>query len=103
MKKESVIEAGRISRGEILPSRETVFEMEADDSKEPVETWAVCLETDDEELLIPGKLYQVKQFSGDFWVRDEENEATLCPQKFFIPIELPRTVSEKLENIKQAA
>ncbi len=101
--KESIVEAGKVMRGEIPPSRETVFEIETEDLPKPFETWAVCIETDDEELLIPGKIYPVKQLSGGFWVRDEEDEATLCPQEFFIPVELPRAVSEKLENIKQAA
>ena len=101
--KESVIEAGKIMRGEISPSRETVLEIETDDLPEPIETWAVCIKTDDEELLIPGKIYLVKQLRGGFWVRDEEDEATLCPQEFFMPIQLPREISEKLENIKQAA
>jgi hypothetical protein len=101
--KESVIEAGRIMRGEIPPSRETLLEIETEELPEPIETWAVCIESDDAELLIPGKIYQVKQLSGGFWVRDEEGASTLCPQDFFMPIELPRAVSEKLENIKQAA
>ncbi len=101
--KESVVEAGKIMRGELSPARETIFEVDTDDLKEPVETWAVCVETDDDELLIPGKIYLVKQLSGGFWVLDEEDEATLCPQEFFMPIELPQTVLERLENIKQAA
>ncbi len=101
--KESVIEAGKIMRGEIEPSREFVYEVETDDLIEPVETWAVCVETDDEELLIPGKIYLVKQLRKGFWILDEEDEATLCPQEFFMPIELPQTVLKRLENIKQAA
>ncbi len=101
--KESVIEAGKIMRGEIPPARETIFEIDIDDLPKPSETWAICVETDDEELLIPGKVYLAKQLSGGFWVRDEEGEATLCPQEFFVPVELPQTITEKLENIKRAA
>lgn len=100
---ESVIEAGKIMRGEMSPARETIHEIDSEDLPKPFETWAICVETDDEELLIPGKVYLAKQLSGGFWVRDEDGEATLCPQEFFVPVELPQTVTEKLENIKRAA
>ncbi|MCY7375710.1 MAG: hypothetical protein LH472_07030 [Pyrinomonadaceae bacterium] len=53
---ESVIEAGKIMRGEMKPSREFTLEVEASEITPPVETRAICVETDDEELLIPGKL-----------------------------------------------
>ena len=101
--KESVIEAGKIMRGEMPAARETVYEIDTDDLPNPVETWAICVETDDEELLIPGKIYLVKQLSGGFWVRDEEDEATLCPEEFFVPVKFPQTVTEKLEDLKRAA
>lgn len=101
--KESVIEAGKIMRGEVKPSREFVYEIDSSEIQPPIVTWAVCVETDDDELLIPGKIYEVKVGRNRVWVRDEEGEATLCPQEFFMPIELPQAVSERLENIKQAA
>ena len=41
------------------------------------------METDDEELLIPGKIYEVKIGRNRIWVIDEEGEATLCPQEVF--------------------
>ena len=101
--KESIIEAGKIMRGDLQPSREFVYEIDSSEIQPPTEIWAVCVETDDEELLIPGKIYEVKIGRSRVWVRDEQGEATLCPQEFFMPIELPREISEKLENIKQAA
>ena len=101
--KESIIEAGKIMRGKIAPSREFVYEVDSSEIQPPMETWAVCVETDDEELLIPGKIYEVKISRNRILVIDEEGEATLCPQEFFMAIELPQAVSQRLENIKQAA
>ena len=49
--KESIVEAGKILRGELPPSRE--FTYEAPESPEPtVRVLAVCVETDDEALLV---------------------------------------------------
>ncbi len=101
--KESIIEAGKIMRGEMKPSREFTIEVDESEIKPPVETWAVCIETDDEELLIPGKLYPVK-ISGDaVLVRDEENEAALYPKDFFLPVSLPSEITQKLTNLAEAA
>ena len=101
--KESIIEAGKIMRGEIAPSREFVYEIDSSEIQPPTEAWAVCVETDDEELLIPGKIYEIKIGRNRILVIDEEGEATFCPQEFFMPLELSQVVLERLENIKQAA
>lgn len=101
--KESVIEAGKIMRGEMKASREFVYEVDDSEIQTPVETWAVCVEGDEDNLLIPGKIYRVKKLVGGFWVRDEEGEATLCTEEFFVPISLPAEVSQKLDKQKIAA
>jgi len=102
--KESIIEASRVIRGEIPPARETIFEVEKSQiNKKPVKAWAICVETDDEELLVPFKLYEVEVFSRGFRVIDEEGEATFCPEEFFMPITLPQEVTRKLTNLVQAA
>ena len=99
--KESIIEAGKVMRGEMKPSREFTFEIDPSEIKPPIETWAVCVETDDEELLIPGKLYFIK-ISGDaVLVRDEEDEAALYSKDFFIPIALPQEITQKLTHLTQ--
>ena len=97
---ESIIEAGKVMRGEIKPSREFTFEIDSSEIKPPIETWAICIETND-ELLITGKIYPVKISSDAVWVRDEEGEATLCPKEFFLPIALPQKVKRKLANLAQ--
>jgi len=101
--KESIIEAGKVMRGELKPSREFTFEIDSSEIKPPIETWAICIETDDDELLITGKVYPVKISLDAVWVRDEEGEATLCPKEFFLPIALPQKVKRKLANLAQAA
>ena len=101
--KESIIEAGKIMRGEMKPSREFTLEIDRSEIEPPVETWAVCVETDDEELLIPGKLYHIK-ISGDaVLVRDEEDEAALYSTEFFMPVSLPSEVTQKLTDLAEAA
>ncbi|MDQ2747045.1 MAG: hypothetical protein M3T96_07290 [Acidobacteriota bacterium] len=99
--KQSIIEAGKIKRGE-MSSRDFIDEFDTSELPEPTQTWAFCLETDDEELLIPGKIYQVKVLSGGFWVRDEAGDATLCPVEFFLPVSLSANVTQKLSNLAYA-
>lgn len=101
--KNSVIEAGKVLRGNTKPSREFIYEVDPSEIHSSLETWVVCVETDDQELLIPGKIYEIKIGKNRVWVTDEEGESALYPQDFFIPIHLPQKVSERLENIKQAA
>jgi hypothetical protein len=95
--KESIIEAGKIMRGEMKASREFVIEIEESERQNPLETWAVCVETDDDELLIVGKIYQIQIGGNSVWVTDEEGESTLCPKEFFVPISLPQEVSARLK------
>jgi len=91
--KSSIIDAGRIMRGEIMPSR--VFEIEViDRPSAPAESWAVCLDSDDHSLLIPRKLYLVRFVDGGVWVRDENGEMTSCDSDDFVPISLAKEAQE---------
>lgn len=101
--KQSLIEAGEIMRGEKQPAREFVFEVDRSQIPAPVKTWAVCVETDDEELLIPGKLYEIEITRHGVWLRDEEGEATVCPKEFFMPLSLPAEIAAKLSQLEKAA
>lgn len=94
--KASIIEAGMIMRGEMLPSREFVIER-AEPPKAQVEMWAVCLESDDSELLIPRKLYLVKFGETGVLVRDENGENVFCDKEDFLPLPLAHEVEELLE------
>ena len=100
---ESVKEAGQILRGEKKPSRE--FLIEVPDIKPPrKEGFALCVETDDIELLIPAKVYRVWFLRGGrSRVIDEAGEATIYPPEFFMQVEFPVEVKNVLENLQKAA
>ena len=96
--KESVVEAGKILRGEAQPSREFVYEV-TDSFPSPIKALAVCVETDDPELLVPRKIYEI-EVTGEFArVTDEAGEAAVYPAQFFIPINLPAEVQEIIAQL----
>jgi len=92
----SVREGGAILRGEAQPSR--VFEVSAPKTPRPAQPqFAICVQTDDPELLIPRKLYQVIVLSsGNVKVQDEAGEAAIYPADHFIVVELPSEVEHAL-------
>ncbi len=96
--KESIIEAGKIHRGEVKPSREFVYEV-PDPPAPTVKVLAVCVETDDPELLVPRKIYEI-EVTGEFArVIDEAGEAAVYPVQFFIAINLPAEVQEIITQL----
>jgi hypothetical protein len=96
--KASIIEAGKILRGEVPPSREFVYEV-PDNIPPPVKVLAVCVETDDEELLVPRKIYEI-EVTGEFArVIDEAGEATVYPARFFIQLNLPAEVRQIIAQL----
>ncbi len=96
--KESIIEAGKIHRGEARPSREFVYEI-PDPPVPTVNVLAVCIETDDPELLVPRKIYEI-EVTGEFArVIDEAGEAAVYPAQFFIPLNLPAEVQEIIAHL----
>ena len=96
---ESIREAGAIMRGERAPSR--IFYHPARASQAELrKAFAVCIATDDPELLHTRKLYQVTLLtSGRLLLTDEAGEAALYPADYFILIELPREVEEVLSRV----
>jgi hypothetical protein len=96
--KESIVESGKMLRGEALPSREFVYEV-PDDIPPPVKVLAVCIETDDGELLVPRKIYEI-EVTGEFaLVRDEAGEAAVYPVQFFIQLNLPAEVRQIIAQL----
>jgi hypothetical protein len=91
--KQSVVEAGRIKRGEAQPSREFLHE-EPGSHASPSKAFAVCVETDDEELLVPRKIYEIEVTGEYARVIDEAGETAVYPAQFFIPISLPAEVQQ---------
>ena len=100
---ESVKEAGQILHGEKQPARE--FFIEVPDIKPARdEGFALCVETDDDELLIASKVYRAWFLSsGRIRIIDEAGEATVYPPEFFIRVEFSSEVENVLENLQKAA
>lgn len=93
--KASIIEAGRIMKGEQKPSREFKYDV-AEVRKPMEEVWAICIESDDHEALIPLKLYHVKYGEHGVWVRDENGEMTSCDKEGFLPVNFTPEIEELL-------
>src|SRR3712207_9492697 len=86
--KESIIEAGKIMRGEAQPSREFIYAV-PDSLPTPVQVLGVCVETDDEELLVPRQIYEIEVTVEFARVIDEAGEGAVYPRRFFYAGQLP--------------
>ncbi len=73
---------------DLMPMRETKLKVPRDSSDDS-EVFAVCLKTDDRELLIPFKVYRVKLRGEYVNVIDESDESAVYPRSFFLPLQLP--------------
>jgi hypothetical protein len=73
---------------DLLPSRETKV-LIPPGLKENEEIFAVCLKTDDAELLIPFKIYRIALRGEYARVIDERGETAIYPKNFFLPLQLP--------------
>lgn len=73
--------------GEFEFARETTVSIATRPKSEDV--FAVCLETDDEKLLVPMKIYKIGFRGDNARVIDEEGEATIYPLSFFLVLPLP--------------
>ncbi len=68
------------------------------DSEETEEIFAVCLETDDAELLVPFKIYRVALRGEYARVIDEKGEVAVYPKNFFLPLQLPSETINALSS-----
>ena len=94
---QSLKEAGKILRGEEKPSREFTFER-ASNSGQPKKALAICLDTDDETLLIRGKVYEVEVFKKYLCVIDEEGEPVICEPSIFLIVDFNPQTEQILRN-----
>ncbi len=83
---------------DLMPMRETKLKMPPDSSDDTQEIFAVCLETDDRELLIPFKVYRVKSRGEYVCVIDETGESAVYPSSFFLPLQLPPETANVLST-----
>ena len=65
------------------------------------DVFAVCLESDDETLLVPMKLYKIGLRGDNVRVIDEKGEVAIYPQNFFIVLPLPNDAAAKIEAHRQ--
>jgi hypothetical protein len=100
---ESTKEVGLIEKGEILPSREFAIERKFATNSGNIKTFAICLSSEDEEL-IPLKIYHVvlQPQHGTCTVKDEANETLVCPLDWFLPVEFPQNIEKVLEETELA-
>ena len=73
----------------LKPARETKVEIPNESNVVSEEIFAVCLETDDRELLVPFKIYQIKLRGEYVRVIDEKGEVAVYPRNFFLLLQLP--------------
>lgn len=99
--KQSIIDAGLMIRGELQPSREFVFEKKSAKDASEIESWAICIGDEDDEL-IPLKIYKVvfRPHLKTVKVIDESGETLICPQSWFLPMSFPSKVKKVLDNVK---
>ncbi|HEY0171037.1 MAG TPA: hypothetical protein VGB98_08435 [Pyrinomonadaceae bacterium] len=69
--------------------------------RSPTPRFAVCVETDDADLLTPRMIYQVlpdvsAARSGYVRVIDNEGEDYLYPAEYFVLVDLPREVERAI-------
>jgi hypothetical protein len=97
---ESVIEAGKVLRGERKPSRQFTYQIEVSQQGKGIQReWAICV-TSDEDALIPLKLYRIKYSkTGYVSVVDEEGEKLVCPASWFVPARLGPEVEQHVAEL----
>jgi hypothetical protein len=97
---ESVREGGAILRGEVEPSRVFHYPSAPKNRRNPDKSFAICVKTDDPELLIPNKIYQVTLLENDLLkVIDEADEAAVYSADHFLLVSFPPEVEKLLAQI----
>jgi hypothetical protein len=97
---ESVREGGAILRGEVEPSRTFNYPSASKKRRNPEKSLAICIRTDDPELLIPNKIYQVAALGNDLLkVTDEANETAIYPADYFLLVSFAPEVEKLLARV----
>jgi hypothetical protein len=97
---ESVREGGAILRGEVEPSRAFQYSSVPEKRRNTEKSFAICVKTDDPELLIPNKIYQVALLENDLLkVIDEADEAAIYPADYFLLVTFPAEVEKLLARV----
>lgn len=83
---ESIIETGKVMRGEIPPSREYIREVKTPNL--PPKTMLAVYVSDEDDALITGKQYEIQILGNNAALTDEEGKKLLCPKEWFIPVSI---------------
>ena len=83
---------------DLKPARETKVKIPNESNNNSEEVFAVCLETDDAELLVPFKVYRIKLRGEYVRVIDEQGEVAVYPSEFFLPLQLPAETVNALSS-----
>lgn len=72
--------------------------------KEPIKQFAICINTDDPDLLTPRMIYQVipdESAARLNYIRviDNEGEDYLYPAEYFIPFDFPPAIERALLQV----
>jgi hypothetical protein len=96
---KSVRQGGAILRGEVEPSRMISYPTSRRNAK-VVTRLAICVKTDDSELLIVNKIYPVTPLDGDLIrVIDEAGEAAVYSTDHFLYVSFPTKVEQVLSRL----
>ena len=75
------------------------YTVEVAEAIDPGDTsFAVCLHSDDEKLLVPLKIYLVTPRGENVLVVDEDGEASIYPGSFFAPLKLAPALEKVLSK-----
>ncbi len=100
---ESAKEGVAIVKGEVPPSREFRVRLTRLSAKQN-RGFALCVKSDEPELLIPSKVYRAVYSSSNLiGITDEAGEAAIYPADFFIKLDFPSEVENVLGHLQKAA
>jgi hypothetical protein len=100
---ESVQQAGEILRGTRQPSRHFVRHIDEAETGRNRSGLAVCVETDDPELLIPFKVYEVEFIDDVVCLTDEAGESAVYPREFLLALSFDVSTENLLRERMKAA
>lgn len=95
----SVRQGGAILRGEVEPSR--IFKSKTPRRNGKLEArLAICVKTDDPELLVVNKIYPVNPLESDLVrVIDEAGDAAVYDADYFLYVSFPPNVERVLSRL----
>jgi hypothetical protein len=95
---ETNIQLEQTSKGLVF-GKETLVRIPPRDKDADKEVYAICLKTDDDDLLYPKKVYKIRLQGDRACVIDEEGEVAIYPMDFFLVLSLSPTAQNTLAEV----